>query len=161
MSKQKVINTFSCSRRRRKNLFTFDNVPSRERRSKEAENEAETTIERKFTLIILIYIIYFEEFIEALIRFDALMPFLWMLKNVNIELFSFFIYLIYASSKKHHDEGGFSTHFVYIVNATGESTLNVCLLFRVFNLSRLSVALHLNMSRRNASYIRFFLLCSP
>lgn len=42
---------------------------------------------RKFTLLILIYIIWFEEFIENLIRSEALKPFLWMLKNVNIELF--------------------------------------------------------------------------
>jgi hypothetical protein len=34
---------------------------------------------REFTLLILIYIIYFEEFIMNLIRFEALMPFLWAL----------------------------------------------------------------------------------
>lgn len=46
--------------------------------------------ERKLTLLILIYIIYFEEFIVNLIRFWALMPFLWPVKNVNIELFLVF-----------------------------------------------------------------------
>lgn len=49
------------------------------------EREA-TGDEREFTLLILIYIIYLEEFIVNLMRFEALMPFLWILKNVNIEL---------------------------------------------------------------------------
>lgn len=52
------------------------------------QKEATTMSARVYTLI-LINIIYFEEFIVNLIRFEALMPFLWMLKNVNIELFCY------------------------------------------------------------------------
>lgn len=57
-------------------------------------NEA-TGDEREFTLIILIYIIYLEEFITSLMRFEALMPFLWTLKNVNIELFIFLAWFLF------------------------------------------------------------------
>lgn len=69
--------------------------------------------------LILIYFIYFEEFIVNLSAFEALMPFLWMLKNVNIELFSsplFFLFNLHSRSKREHTMAGISQHFCdYIV----------------------------------------------
>lgn len=69
-------------------------------------------------------------------RSGTLMPFLWMLKNVNIELFSFFVLFTRVSLLRSSidDDGGFSTHFVYIVNATGETSwmFVYCTVFSIY-----------------------------
>lgn len=83
MNKQKVIN-FSVRFRGIKAYWSFDQVP----KAASKWNHRDGGDERLLTLLILIYFIYFEEFIVNLSAFEALMPFLWMLKNVNIELFS-------------------------------------------------------------------------
>lgn len=61
------------------------------------EREA-TGDEREFTLLILIYIIYLEEFIVNLMRFEALMPFLWMLRMsiLNFPSSPLYFYLIHT-----------------------------------------------------------------
>lgn len=82
MSEQKVINFsvfVSIVSREIKFIFIFDNVSRRKNTQKKTEKDGGGGDRRKFTLLILIYIIYFEEFIMNLIRFEALMPFLWTL----------------------------------------------------------------------------------
>lgn len=82
MSEQKVINFsvfVSIVSREIKFIFIFDNVSHKKNTQKKTEKDGGGGDRHKFTLLILIYIIYFEEFIMNLIRFEALMPFLWTL----------------------------------------------------------------------------------
>lgn len=57
------------------NVFIIDNA-AREKSNLKKRGDDD---ERKLTHLILIYIIYFEEFIMNLMRFETLMPFLWLL----------------------------------------------------------------------------------